>query len=401
MRGSCRVRLYAGVPPEPSEGRPARWSLEDGTLTVEPEGGGPLSLPLERVSGIAAGEGSLTLEVGGRSLALDRLGADGPVLEDRLGAAWPPLRARALRIEGRGEPWPLSCHASWADGEAKPSRLLLYEDLLAWAPQGEDLRPFFLALSGPPAFDGEGWALHLPGPPPLRLARMGPRTGEAAERLRRCRERLVREAGELLRGTLPGADPFDLAALAGLLLPGKALSLEEIGRCAPSVPEALEGLLRRAPRRREAEALREGLAPSAVFLALTPREGDAVRGEGAEEEDSAGAAPESAEEPGLPAVLWLLCRREGRWILEAPWERDRATYAFEGGSALLGSLQALLCAPRFSREALYLPLERLTGERAVYAAAARDLPFLKELRSRLRVRAVHASFETWKERLGL
>ncbi len=103
----------------------------------------------------------------------------------------------------------------------------------------------------------------------------------------------------------------------------------------------------------------------------------------------------------LPAVPWLLVRREARWFLEAPWENDRATYAFEGGEDLLGPLEALLCSPRFSREALHLPLERLTGERAVYAAAARDLPFLKELRRRLRVRAVHASYDAWKARLGL
>lgn len=369
---------------------------------MEAQGEGTLSLPLDKISGVAAAEGTLTLRVGGRFLALDRLGADGPVLEARLGAAWPPLRARALRIQGRGEPWPLSCHVSEGGGEPRPARLLLYEDLLAWAPEGEDLRPFFLALSGPEAFDAEGWAIDLPGRPSLRLTRMGPRTGETAERLRLAREGLVRTAGELLRGTFPEADPLDLAVLSGLLLPGKALSLEEIGRSCPSVPGALEGLLRRAPRRREAETLREGLGPAAVFLALTPREDHSGQCEGEGEEGTAGAAaPGPAERPDLPGVPWLLVRREERWFLEAPWENDRATYAFEGGEDLLGSLEALLCCPRFSREALHLPLERLTGERAVYAAAARDLPFLRELRSRLRVRAVHASYDAWKAKVGL
>jgi len=401
MRGSCRVRLFAEKPPDPSEGKAGRWSLEEETLTVEPQGEGALSLPLERISGIAAEEETLTLRVGGRFLALDRLGADGPVLEDRLEAAWPPLRARALRIQGRGEPWALSCQASEGGGEPRPARLLLYDDLVAWAPAGEDLRPFFLALSGPPAFDAEGWGLDLPGPAPLRLTRMGARTGEAVERLRQSREGLVRTAGELLQGTLPEADPFDLGLLSGLLLPGKALSLEEVGRRAPSVPGALEGLLRRAPRRREAEALREGLLPSAVFFALTPREEASASESDEEKEGSADGAAKPEEEPDLPAVVWLLVRRGARWILEAPWERDRATYAFEGGDDLLLPLQALLCSPGFSREALYLPLERLTGERAAYAAAARDLPFLRELRSRLRVRAVHTSFDAWKAKLAL
>lgn len=404
MSGLCRVLLSTeGVPADAAGAKPARWSFSEDTLTVEPEGGSPLSLPLARVSGISSEDGTLTLRLGGRLLHLSRLGADGPVLLDRLLAAWPPRRAETLRIGGRGEPWPLSGHVAESGGTPRPASLLLYEDLLLWAPRGEDLRPFFFALSGPCSFDAEAWALDLPGPSPLRLSRLGPKTGEAAERLKRSREALVRTAGEILGACLPSADPFDLAALAGHLLPGRALRLDEIASLAPSVPPALEGLLGRLPRRREAEALRRGLSPAEVFFAFTAREG-AADGESPEEGEVPPACPPEESRtggPDLPAVVWLLVRRGRRWVLEALSEQDRATYAFEAGEDLLPSLQALLLSPRFSREALYLPLEALTSDRAAYAAAARDLPFLRALRERLCLRAVHTSFDSWNAKLDL
>ena len=57
----------------------------------------------------------------------------------------------------------------------------------------------------------------------------------------------------------------------------------------------------------------------------------------------------------------------------------------------------LLCAPQFSKEALYGPREMLTGERADLAIAAQFLGFLEGLRARFEGRVIHASPEGWRK----
>ncbi len=84
------------------------------------------------------------------------------------------------------------------------------------------------------------------------------------------------------------------------------------------------------------------------------------------------------------------------FLLESISQEDWATYRFTGGEELPRLVSRLLCAPQFSREALYLPLEALTGERAEYAVAARSLPFLRALRERFGGRVVHGDLAAWR-----
>ena len=61
-----------------------------------------------------------------------------------------------------------------------------------------------------------------------------------------------------------------------------------------------------------------------------------------------------------------------------------------------GLASRLLCAPQFSREALYLPIEALGGERGELAIAAQNLGFLVALRRRFTGRIIHRSPESWR-----
>jgi hypothetical protein len=91
------------------------------------------------------------------------------------------------------------------------------------------------------------------------------------------------------------------------------------------------------------------------------------------------------------------------WFLEALSIEDRATYCFSGGDDMPALVSRLLCAPQFSREALYSPLQELTGDSADLAIPAQYLGFLVELRSRFRDRVIHQSVEGWRkdvEKLG-
>ena len=123
-----------------------------------------------------------------------------------------------------------------------------------------------------------------------------------------------------------------------------------------------------------------------------PRERDhagrALRHEGSEQH----AAPDA----GADNPLWLLCGKHGVWFLEALSIEDRATYCFVGGEEVPALVSRLLCAPQFSREALYSPLSELTGESGDLAVPAQYLGFLVELRGRFKDRVIHQTAQGWK-----
>ena len=88
------------------------------------------------------------------------------------------------------------------------------------------------------------------------------------------------------------------------------------------------------------------------------------------------------------------------WFLEALTGEDRATYHFSAGDEMPALVSRLLCAPQFSKEALYGPPETLTGEQADLAIAAQFLGFLVRLRARFRGRVIHTSLESWQKDIG-
>jgi hypothetical protein len=128
--------------------------------------------------------------------------------------------------------------------------------------------------------------------------------------------------------------------------------------------------------------LLEWASPAGTWLGCT-REGG---------EDGAGGAPDDP-----PPPLWMLAGKKGVWFLEALAMEDRATYCFKGGDEVPALVSRLLCAPQFSKEALYTPSAELAGERADLAIPARYLGFLVELRTRFQSRVIHQSAEGWRK----
>ena len=92
----------------------------------------------------------------------------------------------------------------------------------------------------------------------------------------------------------------------------------------------------------------------------------------------------------------MLSGKGGVWFLEALSSGDRATYCFAGGEEMPALVSRLLCAPQFSREALYGPVDTLIGDRAELAIAAQFLGFLARLRGCFRGRVIHRSVEGWQ-----
>lgn len=382
----------------------ASWTLEEDTLLLLPEGGAPLPFAVKEFSGIAGDGFALELHLPGGLLRLSKLGQDGPTLLDQLQRTWPLLRADALRLTGTGEPARYLCRASTAAG-AKPSIALLFEDILLLAPEGQDLGPVLLPTLTAVEFDEATYAVALErrDAPPVVLTKLAGQTQEALARVKASRGRLTEESLKVLSAWMPALTAMQKATLAGAWPPGLLLSFRELESLCPGFTAAFEkGWLAQALRNQEGHVLIEGTDPAERYLGFArPPEGMPQPAPGDEDAPAEqGAEPPAETAPQQdPVLLWLLARRGGSWFLESLTEKDHATYRFEGGDEMPSLCTPLLCCPIFSREALYMALEKLTGERADYAIAARDLPFLMELRARFRERIIHSRLDAWKRKV--
>lgn len=387
-----------------------QWSLAEDTLFLMPESGAPLPLAVKEVSGISGDGYSLDLRVPGAVLKLSKLGQDGPTLLEQLRRTWPILRADALRLTGTGTPARYLCRVSSASG-AKPAIALLFEDVLLLAPEGEDLAPVFLPTLTSIELDEGTYALAMErrGDQPLNITKLAGQTRELMEKVKTARGKLTQESLEVLSAWMPALSALQKASLAGSWPPGLLLSLQELEGLCPGFKTLFDrGWMSEALRHREGRALLANVDPSQAFLGFArPSTGiadsaageeDAPEPETAEGGDKAAPQPEAAAGKD-PVLLWLLARREENWFLESLTEKDHATYRFEGGDEMAGLGTALLCSPIFSREALYTTIEKLAGDKADYAIAARDLGFLRDLRARFKERIIHSGSKSWREKV--
>ncbi len=405
MKGRCQLAISSVETQSPPSSQ-ASWALENDIITISSQAAGTIALALAEVSAMAFDGATLALGVKGRRMFLSKLGADGPTLNEMLARQWPILRAGALRLQGKGEPRSCQCHCSKSGAPPFPGRAIIYDDLMLFHLEGGDVEPLFFPLMKETSFDEASFSVTVNGwqGESFNFSKLGPKTAEFFGNVAAARETLAREALGFIKTCLPSLDAFDQMSLSAEWLPGRLLSLEKLGSLAPGVPGAIEALVSLLPRKKEWAAIRSGRQEAELFLALA--HSSEAAGESEEEAGGIEAAPEDerAEKtapPALPATLWGAARIGERLVLESLSEGDRATYVFSGAEECLPMLSMLLCAPQFSREALYMPLGKLVGERAQLATAARELKFLASLRQRLSARVIHRSFGTWSKTLGL
>jgi hypothetical protein len=397
----------------------AEWSFDGASLVVTPEGG-PLTFAVKELAGIsgddytvkaivpgaaAVGTAGSQPKGGSTELVLSQLGHDGPTLAESLRREWLNARTETLRLGGSGEGWlalgqvaGLGSGVMGSGGAPEPFRALLFEDVLVIAREGRDLEPVFTALVESVIFDDATYTIHVDEWPGRKISfsKLAKQTDEFLRRLRENRTLLAKESAATLVAATPGLPADARGTLAGTWMPGRLMELARMNAGCPGFEATFRGeWLARLLRREEGAYLLEWASPAATWLGCTREaEGDgggaAVAGD--DTSAAAGAGGSDGERP-----LWMLSGKKGVWFLEALSIEDRATYCFKGGDEVPALISRLLCAPQFSKEALYSPLQELSGESADLAIPARFLGFLVELRARFQDRVIHQSVEGWKK----
>jgi hypothetical protein len=394
----------------------AAWTYDGSSLVVTPQGSGPLTFAVKEISGISGDDYTVKVRVRGGAgtgadaaagpesaeLTLSMLGHDGPTLSEALRRDWLQARTAVLRLGGSGDGWsvqgqvagltgetPVSGSSQAVAGPSEPFRALLYEDVLVVGREANDLEPVFLALVDQVSFDEATYAVTLDEWPGRRLvfSKMAKQTDEFVKRLGENRALLAKEASATLAAGVPGVPVAGRGVLAGAWLPGRLMELSRMDGACPGFESGFRGgWLAGALRREEGAYLLEWASPEHTWLGGTRENGDSV-GEVGRPSDKA-----AAQRP-----LWMLAGKGGTWFLEPLSLEDHATYRFKGGDEVPALISRLLCAPQFSKEALYSPLVDLTGDNADLAIPAGSLDFLAQLRARFQGRVIHQSVESWRK----
>jgi hypothetical protein len=389
----------------------AEWSYDGEYLVVSPEQGGPLSFAAREMAGIAGDGYTLRLvlpgvggsvsvagpavatKAGGTELLLSHLGPDGPTLLERLRREWLIARAEVLRLGGSGQGEPVSgtvsrfCTGSAGSaGTPEPFWGLLFEDVFVYAREGRDLEPLFLALFGAVEFDEATYEVRIrqwPGEE-FAFSKMARQTEGFLKYLRTSRAVLAEESAVLLAGAVATLPAGSRGELAGMWMPGRLLEIDAMDAICPGFADAFrQKWLPSLARHEECRCLLDWASSGSSWLGCA--------------REKASSSGETGDE-GNP--LWLLCGKDEVWFLEALSSEDRATYCFKGGEEVASLVARLLCAPQFSREALYSPVEELAGESADLAVPAQFLGFLVELRKRFCGRVIHQNVEGWSKEVA-
>ena len=372
MAHSCRLVREGGSVD-------ASWRRESEHLIVSPQAGPAQSLALGEASGIAGDGFAIVLHSLQGDLRLERLGADGPTLLQDLRRDWLPLRAGLLRLcDGTA---PAKVYSGRVQGPLGDGAMCGYlaGDRFIHAVEGGDVTALLLADVRSVEFDEATFSVRCAGwdgRPATLYSRLAGETAAFTELLTVARGQLTAEAEATLAAKLPSLAPAARARLSAHWLPGRMLSVAELEALAPGFEAAFGACwLAHSERADEGRALMQGLAPDQRWLAYA-RPGRTL---------APGADPDAQ-----PQLLWLLVRGDPHWSLELLSQGDYATYLFKAGAELPSLVGGLVQFPEFSREALYMPMADLVEERSRYTIAARDLPLLRDLRSRFAGRRIHA-----------
>ena len=425
------------VEPDGSTDGPHRATVEvgDDAVSILPEGGAPVHLPLVDIDDLFDDDYALRLtDHTGRRYDLSMLGrAYGQIAADVRSRRDAEL-GRDLLLTGVALQDTFPAKVLDPAGLAAPvsAEVRLFQDLMVVVPERGTMWGLPYSFVEKVDWDPNLYQVHVRADDGTvhAFGQLGRRTEEFHDELRRLLDALARRTAGTLSRLLPGVDPAVVSRLAGEMRDGRAVQHRVVDAIDPSLwPRLEDAVVGTAELRASYEGLKArspaGWAALGVKAVLgveerpaRPASGEEAGSEAAEGERTPTGAGRATE------VLWYLCplARDGRPVnavaQEVTSEEGKATYVFRlqpparwreaeqaGGEALveaaaagMARLNRALLTLNFRREPILASDEDIATPRfARYRVAVRKLPYLRETREAFLGRAIHD--DTWERQL--
>ena len=413
--------------------------FDDETFTLTPESGAPLVSDLGDVDAVIAADYEIQLPLyTGNTLKLQQFGKSFENLSRELLESYRKRTLQCLLLEDMEEVdrftggFVLEPHA--AHPVSGPAEIRLFKSNLAVLPNASQAFQWRLADIAQVRFDVQNFEIGLASNGDrLRFNRLAKRTELLDTKLRQAMDTLAANGGQALHSILPFLNPDQLQSAMTVLPEGHSAAAGKLAKVHPRIPEVLAtNAVDEALRPYYDELLRR-TASGSLFVGykLIRQENRSLQG--AHQEDADLGSDEScdatagADENAPDVLYWFFfpfaAKNGGPGNLVA-WEASsrsgRATYFFRlmesGQEALLndsskaadavgrgiGRITRVLGMVNFRRRPIYLSEDDLTRDVSFhrYAIAARRIPDLRLVRTAFLGRAIHTSFEAWREQVN-
>ena len=425
--------------------------FDDEKFTLTPESGAPLVFDLGDLDAAVAADYEIRLPLyTGNTLKLQQFGKSYGDCSRELLESYGKRTLECLLLEDMEEVDRFTGGFTLEPVGAQPisgmAEFRLFRSNLAVLPNASQAFQWRLADIGLVRFDAQNFEIVLErNGARLRLNRLAKRTELLQTKLREALDALTAKGGEALHGILPFLNADELRAAMELLPEGHSAAASKLAKVHPRIPEALAANAVDKTLRPYYDELLRRTAPGLLFAGyklIRPENRDlqgTVEEETVADADLAGDSSNQAghgmvdADENAPEVLyWFFfpmaattTTRTGAAVgnvvaWEASSRSGRATYFFRlmkpGEEAQLddsaraaaavergiGCISRVLGMVNFRRRPIYLSETDLAQDVAFhrYAIAARRIPDLRLVRAAFLGRAVHSSFDAWREQVN-
>jgi hypothetical protein len=428
QQGACQVRF------------------DDEKFTLTPESGAPLVFDLGDLDAVAAADYEIRLPLyTGKALKLQQFGKSYEDFSRELLESYRKRTLECLLLEDMEEVDRFSGGFTLEPLGAQPvsgvAEFRLFKSNLAVLPNASQAFQWRLADIAQVRFDAQNFEIVLERDGErLRLNRLAKRTELLQTKLREALDVLTAEGGEALHGILPFLNADQWRAAMELMPEGHSAAARKLATVHPRIPEALAANAVDKTLRPYYDELLRRTAQGLLFAGyklIRPENRNlqgAAEGETTSEEDLGGNGtnPSGSVMPGAdenaPEVLYwfffAMAVKSGAAGNVVAWEASsrfgRATYFFRlmepaeeaqlsdsanAAAAMergIGCITRVLGMVNFRRRPIYLSETDLTQDVAFhrYAIAARRITDLRLVRAAFLGRAIHSSFEAWREQVN-
>jgi hypothetical protein len=421
--------------------------FDDEKFTLTPESGAPLVSDLGDLDAVIVSDYEIRLPLyTGNTLKLQQFGKSYEDFSRELLESYRKRTLECLLLEDMEEVDRFTGSFTLEPLGAQPvsgvAEFRLFKSNLAVLPNASQAFQWRLADIALLRFDARNFEIVLERDGErLRLNRLAKRTELLQTKLREALDTLASEGGQALHAILPFLTADQLRAAVGLLPEGHSTAASKLAKVHPRIPEALatsavdktlrpyyDELLRRTAQgllfagykliRPENRNLQGALHEETISEEDLGGDGTNQSGRGMPGADE--NAPEvlywfffpMAAKSGAAAenvVAWEASSRSGRatyfFRLMEPGEEAQLNDSANAAAAVergIGRITRVLGMVNFRRRPIYLSETDLTRDVAFhrYAIAARRIPDLRLVRTAFLGRAIHSSFEAWREQVN-